>query len=232
MVTQEELDAVKAEVVALSDEWEKDPTVPVVDMVHEASNLIIQAETDAEVLATLSINTELVGSLEARVEVLRDYQTQWLDEKNDADEARETWEVKFPIAEALKKDTLQTLRFVYGGDEDKMKRISEITKGDKYDDTIQDLHDIAYLGKQDLTVFEPVNYDVTKFDQAETLSSELMILLARMNGEKHEDNELKTLRDKSYYYVKEVVDYIRKYGKYAFRNDPEKAKLYTSTYYK
>ena len=127
---------------------------------------------------------------------------------------------------------LQTLRFVYGNDAEVSKRITEITKGDGYNDVIQDLHDIAYMGKQDLTVFTSFNYDVTLFDKAETTSSELMILLARKNGERNSDNEFKTLRDKCFYYVKEVVDYIRKYGKYAFRNDPEKARLYTSAYYR
>ena len=232
MVTQEQLDAVKAEVIALSEEWEKDPNLPVNDLVSEAADLIIQAQTDAEVLATLSIDTERVGALEARVEVLRDYQTQWLDVKHDAEEARKEWKIKYPEALELKKDTLQTLRFVYDEDEEKSKRISEITKGYGYDDLIQDLHDIAYMGKQDVTVFEPISYDVTKFDKADSFSSELMILLARMNGEKHDDNEAKSLRDKCFNYVKEIVDYIRKYGKYAFRNDPEKAKLYTSAYYK
>ena len=81
MVTQEQLDAVKAEVVDLPIEFAKEPAMPVQDMVREAADLSIQAQTDEPVLSTLNINAEFVGKLEPRLEGLRDYQTQWLDVK-------------------------------------------------------------------------------------------------------------------------------------------------------
>ncbi|WP_180335638.1 hypothetical protein [Labilibaculum filiforme] len=38
------------------------------------------------------------------------------------------------------------------------------------------------------------------------------------------------MRDRAYTYLKQLVDEIRTYGKYAFWNDEEKQKRYTSEY--
>ena len=151
-----------------------------------------------------------------------------MEERKDAEDARKEWKVAYPKAEALKKDILQTMRFVYDGDEIALERVAEIAEGDSYHDTIQDMHDLAFKGREDKAFFVGINYDLKRFDEAEDYSNSLMLLLGRMNGEKYSDNESKLNRDKAFTNLKTIVDYVRKYGKYVFRNDADRSAAYKS----
>jgi uncharacterized protein (DUF924 family) len=53
-------------------------------------------------------------------------------------------------------------------------------------------------------------------------------LLAIANGTKDEENEIKIFRDKSYTYLKEHVDTVRRIGKFVFRNDRNHVGKYAS----
>ena len=232
MVTNDQLQAELALAKAIPTENVQTPNLPIVDCLQEAGDLISVSEQDRAMLETVNIDWEKATRLEAAIELLRDAQTQWMEMRKDADDAREEWNKVYPKAEGLIKDILQTMRFVYDGDEEALKRVSEIAAGGGYRDTIQDLHDVAYKAKLDLAPFEAINYDVALFDEAERLSNGLMLLLGRMNGERNNDHELKTFRDRAYTNLKELMDYIRKYGKYVFRNDKGKAESYSSNYHR
>ncbi len=110
-------------------------------------------------------------------------------------------------------------------------RLTEISRGRSRNDTIQDLHDLAYKGKSDPDSFNGFNYDLTLFDRAEELSSELMYLQALVHKEAGTGSHDKVFRDKAYTYLKELVDYIRKYGRFALRNQPHRLKLYQGIYF-
>lgn len=207
------------------------PSESVKDFLQEGGDLITTCERDRPELESVNIDTSKIERLEAAVEVLRDAQSEWMEDKNDSEEAREEWKIVYPEAEKLKKELLKTMRFVYEGDENALARVSEITEGNNYRDTIQDLHDIAYKAKLDLSGFEKINYDVSLFDKADAYSNSLMLLLSRMNGEDREDSDTKLVRDKAYTNLKMLVDYIRRYGKYVFRDNPERAAAYTSQYH-
>jgi hypothetical protein len=73
-----------------------------------------------------------------------------------------------------------------------------------------------------------INYDLKRFVEAEDYSNSLMLLLGRMNGKKYNDNESKLKRDEAFTNLKSIVDYVRKYGKYVFRNDGDRSAAYNS----
>ncbi len=231
MVTQETLQALKSEIEALSADMAKAPYAPIVNLVHQGSDLLELLKNDMSAFIQIGINQDYVLKLEPAIEGLRDYQTVWKDSKKEEEEARKQWNILYPEGQALKKELLTTLRFVYSEDQATLAKISLITAGDGYDDLIQDLHEIAFLCKKDTSVFEPLQYDTSLFNRCEVLSSELMLLLGKLNGEKAEDNMLIINRNKAFYYLKDLIDYIRKYGKYAFRDNPSRAALYSESYY-
>lgn len=206
------------------------PHMPIKDFLQEAGDLIEVCKADLDELQKVNINVETISRLEPAIELLRDYQTQWMDERKDMEEAREEWNKIYPEALSLKKDLLETMRFVFRDNAQQQSRISEITAGRDYADTIQDLHDLAYMGKKDIRPFNAINYDISLFDQADAMSNELMLLLGRMNGNADDDSQIKFLRDKAYTNLKTIVDYARRYGKYVFRNDPERSANYARAY--
>ena len=230
MISKEELVKEGKIAAAIPDEETQAPNIPVVDCLQEAADLMPIYEQDKPELKKVRMDFSKGDRLEAAIEVLRDAQTTWMEERKDAEDARKKWKVAYPKAEALKKDIMQTMRFVYDGDEKSLERVAEIADGDSYRDTIQDMHDLAFKGKEDKALFAGINYDHRQFDRAEEYSSSLMLLLGLMNGEKFSQNQSKLMRDKAFTNLRIIVDYVRKYGKYVFRNDAKREAAYGSQY--
>lgn len=228
MISKEQLEQEKAVAMAIPKDQVMPPNTPVVEYIQVAADLIPIYERDKSELKKVNIDKAIPERLEAAIEYLRDTQTNWMEVRKDAEEARVEWNVVYPKAEQLKRDILHTMRFVYDGDSEALARVAEIAEGDNYRDTIQDLHDVAFKGKEDIKRFKGINYEISKFDRADAYSNSLMLLLARMNGEKHNDNESKLLRDQAYTNLKTIVEYLRKYGRYVFRNDAELLEAYSS----
>ncbi|MDB4335132.1 hypothetical protein OAA06_02100 [bacterium] len=63
------------------------------------------------------------------------------------------------------------------------------------------------------------------------MANEMSEILAITNGEKAEDGAAKQLRDKAYTYLKEIVDEVRRVGKFVFWNNPERVVGYRNEYY-
>ena len=99
------------------------------------------------------------------------------------------------------------------------------------DDTINDLHDIVYLCRQDIGKLKGVGYDVSLVDLAETKHTVLRQLRAQVNGDNLEDNQKMISRDRAFTNLVQITRYIRRYGKFVFRKEPEKAARYNVTYY-
>ena len=132
MITKEELVKEKGLAAAIPDEETQTPNIPVVDCLQEAADLIPIYNQDKPELKKVRMDFAKGDRLEAAIEVLRDRQTNWMEERKDTEDARKKWKVDYPKAEALKKDIMQTMRFVYDGDKKSLERVAEIADGDSY----------------------------------------------------------------------------------------------------
>lgn len=88
------------------------------------------------------------------------------------------------------------------------------------------------MGKANPEPLTSIGFDATKPDTAAPRSDEMAELLATANSDKAEQNESKLIRDKAYTHFKELVDEIREAGKYVFRNDKNRLKGYSSSYWR
>jgi len=115
---------------------------------------------------------------------------------------------------------------------DLLSKAQKIAEGSGHADMIQDLSDLSVLGKANTEPLKNINLDLELLDKAAVLSEDMASLLAKANGQKLGDNNLKIMRDKAYTYMKQAVDEIRRNGKYAFWRTPEREKGYVSKYYR
>jgi hypothetical protein len=95
---------------------------------------------------------------------------------------------------------------------------------------IQDLYNLAILGKNNPEPLKAIGFDMSMLDEALQVSDEMADLLARANGEKRSDHMSKLIRDKAYTHLKEAVDEVRDCGKYLFWRNEERYKGYCSAY--
>jgi hypothetical protein len=109
-------------------------------------------------------------------------------------------------------------------------QVDYIAKNYGYADLIQDMNDLATMGRNNPEPLKAIGFNMDLLDQAARMSDELSELLNLANGDRWSKAEAKIIRDKAYTHLKEAVDEVRECGKYLFWRDEERLRWYTSEY--
>ncbi|WP_319482928.1 hypothetical protein [uncultured Draconibacterium sp.] len=232
MANTDDYNAKLAEIEAIPNEEVKDPNMPVDIALQEAENLYHWSSDDVEALKVVGTTKAMLNDLPVRAGACREAQSIWNKDFRSQQEAQEEWAEKSPLAYEFKTDLLASMRFAYRKNDALLSRVSAITDGSGHADMIQDLNDIAVLGRENPDPLTAISFDLEQLDEAATLADTLADLLAEANGDKADPNESKIIRDKAYLHMKELVDEIREAGKYVFRKDPNRLKGYSSDYWR
>jgi hypothetical protein len=231
-MSKELFDSLKGAIETIPDKLVSYPNMPVDTALQEAEDLIVWCVPDAEKLVKAGLNWKLVEDLPARAGALRYIQSQWQREFKSLEDVQKEWGARSPEAYELRDELLHHFYHAFYRLPDLYGRTQKIAEGSTHADMIQDLSDLAALGKANTEPLKAVSVDLSLLDKAESMSTEMAKLLAKANGKKLEDNKLRLLRDKAYTFMKESVDEIRRVGQYAFWKDDQRYKGYVSQFYK
>jgi len=135
-----------------------------------------------------------------------------------------------PEAIKFRAEILEIMRYAFRKEPNLLQVISAITKGTGYADLIQDLNTIAVVGKQHIDLLSKIAFDTSLLDVAAKNSREIAVMWANYKMENTNQTEFKQNRNKAFWYLHELVSEIHAAGKYAFRNDKNRLKGYTSTF--
>jgi len=207
------------------------PNMPIDVFVQEAENLYHWSLGDQQALTKVGLDWELVLTLPVRAGACREAQSLWVKEHNTRQDAEQAWKEQAPLAFGLRDQLIHDFRFAFRKFDSLVARVDEIAQGDSNSDMVQDLNDLAVLGKSNTDLLSTINFDLSLLDQAAELSDGMGDLLGATNGERKEDSEALLIRDKAYTYLKQAVDEIRECGKFAFWRTPERLKGYFSEHW-
>jgi len=221
------LEAIKA----IADEDTLVPNLPMDTYLQMNETLYHWSLDDAEDLSAIGITREMLDELAVRNGACRETQSIWNKNYHSQQEAQKQWNEESPAAYELRDELLHAMRYAYRNDEALMNRVRAIAEGDGHADMIQDLNDLAVLGKENTDPLTALNFDLEMLDTAASLSDQMATLLAEANGDKAIQNESKVIRDKAYTHVKGLADEIREAGKYLFWKDKNRYKGYTQSYW-
>jgi hypothetical protein len=208
------------------------PTLPVDVFLQEAENLFHWSDDDKAELTGVGVSEDDINDLPVRAGALREAQSLWFKDRYSQQEAQREWATLSPQAYDLRDDLLHAFRFAYRDDAVILSRVSAIAEGTGHADMIQDLNDLAVLGRENPDALTAIGFDGAKLDAAATKADEMADLLATANGDKAEQNASKVTRDRAYTHLKALVDEIRGAGKYLFWKNPQRLKGYSSQYWK
>lgn len=208
------------------------PNIPIDVFVQESENLYHWCIDDQGELTRVGLDWALVTSLPTRAGACREAQSLWVKEHNTRKQAEQAWKEQAPAAFDLRDQLIHDFRFAFRKSDHLLARVDEIAQGDTSSDMVQDLNDLAILGRANPGLLTPINFDLTKLDLAADVSDRMGDLLGATNGERKEDSEAMLVRDKAFTYLKQAVDEIRECGKFAFWRTPERMKGYISNYHK
>jgi len=220
------------DIQAIPDAEAVAPLIPVEVALQEAENLHHWSLDDATALAVVGITIDMINDLPVWAGACREAQSIWYKDYRSQQEAQKLWAERSPAAYAFRDDLLATMRFAYRKDDALLSRVRAIADGSGHADMIQDLNNIAVLGRENPDSLVAIGFDLGQLELAAIRSDELADLLAEANGDKADPNESKIIRDKAYMLLKILVDEIREAGKYVFRKNANRLKGYKSDYWR
>ena len=232
MSNADDLLALKGDLMAIPANKVKEPTIPVGIFVQEAEDLAQWSSDDLSLLTTLGITGETLGSIKVRAGALRETQSLWNKDRRTMQDAQKQWAAQSPAAYDLRDELIHTFRYAFRNDDKLLARVAEIADGTGHADMLQDLNDLAVLGREHIELLNAIGFDTAKLDLAASKSDTLAEVLAAANGDKLSNNEFKITHDQAFTFLKQVVDEVRDAGKYLFWRTPDRLKGYYSEYWR
>lgn len=233
MSDKENFESLHSTLLLIEDEELKAPNLPIDVANNETLYLYQIATREKDILSPSGLDLNLISDLPTRVGALRYAQALWNKVFKDRSAAEEQWNVLSKEAFDLRDELLHYCKYAYKNNKSLLETVYRINEGASSADMVQDLIELAVLGKENTSKLEVVGCDITKLDRAEQLAEEVGILLSKVNDDRSNgDKPAKEMRDRAYSYLKQAVDTIREAGRFVHWKDEEKAKQYASAYFR
>jgi len=226
-------DALAAKLAILKTIGKKDiqyPAMPMDTCLQEARYLYKWCGADQAALTAAGLDWSLVDDLPVRADAASEAQSEWHNVRFGREEAQKQWALLSPAGYALRDELLHYMRYAYRALPELQTRVDAVAEGSSDSDMIQDLNDLAVIGREHLSPLTAVGFDAAKLGQAASKSRELSSLRAEASVDKRADRERKLLRDQAYTHLKQAVDAVRQCGQFVFWKDEERLVGYASDY--
>ncbi len=230
MVDQESLQNLLPEINAIDDFKIKKCDIPLEIYIYEAERLHTRASEDLPKLLAINMHEILLDKLHARTNALRRAQLNWIEQGNKKKNAKQEWKAAKPEFLKFRTELIQNLQFAFRNDNSLLQKLAEIKQGNSNPDLVMDLAKLAVLGKENTSALEAINFELSLLDHAAEEAERMAKLLANINGRMYFKDDNLIIRNKAYSLLKECVDEIRAYGQFAFRDQADIAKAYSSNY--
>jgi hypothetical protein len=151
-----ELDVIKA----VPDDETKSPNIPIDVYLQEAENMFHWSRNDKDKLTGAGLDWSIVEEIPVWVGAVREAESIWFKERFTLEEAEIAWKKESPLGYDLRNQLIHDFRYAYRKSPGLLNRVSMIADGSGNADMIQDLNDIAVLGKENIEPLEKINFDV------------------------------------------------------------------------
>jgi hypothetical protein len=204
------------------------PNRPVAIALQEAEELFEWCQPDRAPLTAAGLNWQLVDELPIRTAACRYIQTVWQNESQAQNDIVKQCKEMVVEGYTLRSTIIRTLRHAFRHSEELPKSLRHKKKYTCQDKMVQDIISLAALGKSKPDLLADISFDPALLDQAITRAEEIAVIMARAHNLTRSDTY--DSRNKAYSYLKQAVDEIRRCGKFAFSQQPNRLKGYRSMY--
>ncbi|MUP37773.1 hypothetical protein [Labilibaculum euxinus] len=231
MSDQSDLEILLDEINAIANENIKHCDMPFEIYIYEAERLHTRATEDLSKLSAVNMPVGLIDKLHTRTKALSRAQLNWVELTGEKKQAMTNFKAETPALLKLRKHLIDNMQFAFRNDKDLLKKIRDIKKGNSLASIIFDLALLARLGKSNVEALQAINFDLSLCDKATEEYERISSLLAVKDSKMYIPDEMLLIRNKAFTLLKQVVDEIRRYGKFVFRDKPGIVKAYQSEHH-
>ena len=187
---------------------------------------------DKDQLVRAGLDWNLVEDLKSKFLALQQAQSLWSREHKAYTDSVKIWRNEYPSAYELRDYLMHYFYHAFRAMPDVIAQLHVIGNGSTSSNMIQDLSDLAAIGRKFPEELSRCGFEPELLDQTEQKATVLNEMLAQVNNAKAKASPFKEVRDKAYFFVKEAVDEIRHHGQFVFWHDDDRKQGYTSGYLK
>ncbi|MEM9458517.1 MAG: hypothetical protein AAGF11_30345 [Myxococcota bacterium] len=196
---------------------------------HDLHARLLQDDTWNRLLA-IGVEPDLLDQLVQALAAMKQAQSQWILVARERGKPKALRERR-AAGLRLRTELLAACRWNLRGQPQLGTMLDHVIKGQGTPDLVQDLHDLATIIEHHRTAFDrDESFDAPQ--QAEAAHA-LAHAIATGEGRAWADQEpadLKRLRDQAYTHLARLVTHLREAGRYAFRNEPQRAAGFASAH--
>ena len=229
-MNKKDYEARLSEAQALNKEELQELRLPIGIYLQEAEDLYHRAAEDKKQLLGAGLPETTITDLPSYIGACREAQSLWAKEQESRQDATKEWQQRAPQAENLRSHLLHAFEYAFREDTRLLGNLDRIREGSGNADMIQDLNDLAVLGRSQPELLQAIHLEATLLDEAARQSDELATLLSKANSDREGEHDNKQMRDRMYTLLKTKVDAIRLCGRYVFWKDKKLVKQYGSRY--
>jgi hypothetical protein len=197
----------------------KSPNQSVDAFLTDADNLSKWCLPDKPKLMAAGLDETLFDLLPEQIAACRKAQISWIYYRKSEKKLQTNWKKQSKIAFDLRDTLIADFKYAFRNDATLLELVADTAKHKTITKKIQDLNDLAVLGRSETAALSSINFDTNKLEQAADFVPQISTLYALINKELKETNELLLLRNQSYTALLTTVSEIRKCGVYVFRKD-------------
>lgn len=230
MTEREDFELLLPKMAAIPDEQLLTPRMAVAKVLHEAQGLLTWAREDKTFFIEANFDWSIVDALQLQTGALNEAESIWIASKNVIKEINRQLNELLNEGQLLIGEVTSAMDLAFYGNEDLLDVVQDIRKATAQADIPLSLNILNKLGINNKPLLEKINFMMTKLDRCTKLSEKIGEMLGAASSEKLKDSEERKNRDRAYTLCKESMDTIRRFGKYALRNNKNRLQGYCSIY--
>ncbi|MBI9065325.1 MAG: hypothetical protein JEZ14_25295 [Marinilabiliaceae bacterium] len=205
-------------------------TIPIGIYLQEAENLHTRLLLDKPSLEAVGLPSDISPILLNRIELLRMAESHWQEHTNQREEVMKAWKEAALVMHAFYRNILDHMAFAFREKPDLLNRLADMKQVRSQAAIIQNLVSLSVLGNAHQQALIAINFDLNLLDQAASMADRNAGLYGKANAYRIGNSEGRKIRDRAYTILKMVVDEVRQYGKFVFRDQPVLVRSYASKY--
>lgn len=221
-----------AALLALEASYAEGINVPVATILLEAQELQgVLGKLKKRLLSGSRLQESLLDGLGTRIEALDGAEGRWSEHRTlllAGNKKKLRAE-----AEELRSDAIAALRHFAPGAPRTQAQLDLIVEGSGIADLIEDLKKLQPLLRSHSGELEKAQLPPKAGERLLALARALEEASSEAAGERVSSDEARqalALRNRAYWWLREALDEIRECGRYVFRKEPDKARLFRSSY--